>query len=77
MDEWIWTDAEVAGVLGSGYIGVKLDGDIEKALVKRFNVVGYPTMIVLDPSGPSGTETLRMIGYQSSKDVLTQLGPKK
>ena len=67
MDDWIWTDAEVAGLLNAGYIGVKLDGDIEKTLVKRFNVAGYPTMIMLDESG---TETRRAVGYQSSKEMV-------
>jgi thiol-disulfide isomerase/thioredoxin len=70
MDEWIWTDAAVAGALNGGFVGVKLDGDIEKALVKRFTVVGYPTMVVLDPSGK---ETMRMVGYQSSKEILDRL----
>jgi thiol-disulfide isomerase/thioredoxin len=73
MDEWIWTDAAVAAALNGGFVGVKLDGDIEKALVKRFTVVGYPTMVVLDPSGPSGKETMRMVGYQSSKEILERL----
>jgi len=70
MDEWIWTDAEVAGRLNAGYVGVKLDGDIEKALVKRFNVTGYPTMIVVDATG---REVKRVVGYQSSKEMLAVL----
>jgi thiol-disulfide isomerase/thioredoxin len=74
MDEWIWTDAEVASVLNGGFVGVKLDGDIEKALVKRFSVSGYPTMVVLDPAGK---ETLRMVGYQSSKEILAKIGAKQ
>jgi thiol-disulfide isomerase/thioredoxin len=69
MDEWIWTDAEVADSLRSSYVGVKLDGDIEKALVKRFNVAGYPTMIVVDPSGK---EIWRVVGYQSSAEMLAR-----
>jgi thiol-disulfide isomerase/thioredoxin len=71
MDEWIWTDAQVAAQLGAGYVGVKLDGDIEKALVKRYTVKGYPTMIVLDAAG---TESTRAVGYLSSKEVLALLG---
>jgi len=71
MDEWVWSDAEVASVLGAGYVGVKLDGDLEKALATRFNVVGYPTMIVL---GPDGKELGRAVGYQSSKQILTLVG---
>jgi thiol-disulfide isomerase/thioredoxin len=68
MDEWIWNDAEVAAALASGYIGVKLDGDIEKAHVKRFGVAGYPTIVVLDPS--SDKVIKKISGYQSSKQVL-------
>jgi thiol-disulfide isomerase/thioredoxin len=74
MDQWIWTDAEVAALLNAGYVGVKLDGDIEKALVKRFKVAGYPTMIVLDGSG---AESWRAVGYQSSKEMLALLNAKR
>ena len=58
-------------MLVAGYLGVKLDGDIEKGLATRFNVVGYPTMIVL---GPDGKEVGRAVGYQSSKQILTLVG---
>lgn len=67
MDEWIWTDAEVAGAMATKYVGVKLDGDIEKAIVKKYNVVGYPTMLVIDAAGK---EVWRAVGYQSSKEML-------
>jgi thiol-disulfide isomerase/thioredoxin len=73
MDEWIWTDAEVAAQLNARYVGVKLDGDIEKAIVKRFAIAGYPTMLVLDPSTASGTEKQRALGYQSSTEMLAFL----
>ena len=67
MDDWIWTDAEVAASLNASYVGVKLDGDLEKALVSRFKVAGYPTFIVLDPAGK---EVRRFSGYMSSKQTL-------
>lgn len=70
MDQWIWTDAEVAGLLNAGYVGVKLDGDIEKALVKQYKVAGYPTMVVLDGAGK---ELWRAVGYQSSAEMLALL----
>ncbi|MGD0310584.1 MAG: thioredoxin family protein, partial [Acidobacteriota bacterium] len=70
MDEWIWTDAEVASLLRAGFFGVKLDGDVEKAYVKRYAVAGYPTVVVLDPAGK---ETSRLVGYRSSKEVLAIL----
>ncbi|HEX6973024.1 MAG TPA: thioredoxin family protein [Vicinamibacterales bacterium] len=70
MDEWIWTDAEVAALLSAGYVGVKLDGDVEKAHVKRFDVNGYPTMIVVDGTGK---EAHRAVGYLSSAEAIAFL----
>lgn len=74
MDEWIWTDADVAARLGAGFVGVKLDGDIEKTIVMRYAVKGYPTMLVLDAAG---TEAARGVGYLSSKEVLALLDAKR
>jgi thiol-disulfide isomerase/thioredoxin len=70
MDEWIWTDAEVAAALTAGYVGVKLDGDIEKAHVTRFEVAGYPTMVIVDPAQGAGTVVKKVSGYQSSAQLL-------
>ena len=69
MHQWMWTDAEVVGLLSAGYVGARLDGDLEKTLVKKFNVSGYPTFIVLDPGG---REVLRF-GYKSSKEIVELL----
>ncbi|HLW77417.1 MAG TPA: thioredoxin family protein, partial [Bryobacteraceae bacterium] len=69
LDEWIWTDAEVAALLNSSYVGVKLDGDVETNLVRRFNVQGYPTLIVLDSSG----NEIHRFNYLSSKQMLDAL----
>lgn len=74
MDQWIWNDAEVAGELNAAFLGVKIDVDIEKALVNRFKTVGYPTMIVLDASGK---EIQRVADYQSSKEMLAFLRAKR
>ncbi|HET9370251.1 MAG TPA: thioredoxin family protein [Vicinamibacterales bacterium] len=69
MDEWIWNDAEVAAALRSSYVGVKLDGDIEKAHVKRYAVKGYPTMVIVDAATGNAIKTVS--GYQSSKQILS------
>jgi thiol-disulfide isomerase/thioredoxin len=69
LDEWIWTDAEVAALLNAGYVGVELDGDVEKDLVRRFNVKGYPTVIVLDAEG----KEIQRFHYLSSKAMLEAL----
>jgi thiol-disulfide isomerase/thioredoxin len=68
MDEWIWTDKDVAAALAAGYILVKLDGDIEKAAVARFKVGGYPTMVIVDPA--TGAAVKSVSGYKSSEQIL-------
>lgn len=70
MDQWIWTDKEVAAALNAGFVGLKLDGDIEKALVKQYDVKGYPTMIILDADG---TVRHKVSDYLSSRQVLEML----
>jgi thiol:disulfide interchange protein DsbD len=67
MDEWIWTDAEVAARLNEKFVGVKIDADLEKAIVKRYNITGYPTMLIVDATGK---EIKRVVEYQSSKQML-------
>jgi thiol-disulfide isomerase/thioredoxin len=64
MDEWIWTDADVAARLNSAFVGVKIDVDLEKGLVGQFKTSGYPTMIILDSHGK---ELRRVTEYQSSR----------
>lgn len=71
MDQWIWTDAEVAARLNAEYLGVKIDVDLEKPLVKCFGTSGYPTMIIL---GSDGAELRRVVEYQSSAMMLKFLG---
>ncbi len=73
MDQWIWTDAEVAAKLNAGYLGVKVDADLEKGLVKQFKIGGYPTMVILDSTG---TEIQRVVDYLSSKQMLAFLAPR-
>ena len=74
MDNWIWNDAEVAAELNARFLGVKIDVDLEKGLVKRFSTTGYPTMIMLDAAGK---EIWRVADYQSSKQMLDVLRAHK
>jgi len=69
LDEWIWSDAEVAAVLNAGYVGVKLDADLEKEMMRRYNVGGVPAIIVLDSMG----KEVQRFGYLSSKEMLVML----
>jgi thiol-disulfide isomerase/thioredoxin len=74
MDQWIWNDAEVAQVINAGYVGIKVDADLQKALVKRLKVEAYPTMMVMDSDG---SVLQRVTDYQSSKQMLAFLGPRR
>jgi len=68
MDQWIWSDAEVVETLRAGYIGVKLDGDIEMEHVRRYEVVGYPNILIVDPATGAALSSVK--GYQSSQLLL-------
>lgn len=68
MDQWVWTDAEVVAALQAGYVGVKMDGDIDTELVERYDVHGYPNILIVDPT--SGTAMKSAEGYQSSRELL-------
>ena len=71
MDQWIWNDAEVAQAINAGFVGIKVDADLQKALVKRLKVEAYPTMMVMDADG---SVLQRVTDYQSSKQMLAFLG---
>ena len=60
----------LAAALRSGYVGVKLDGDIEKSAVQDLAVGAYPTVVVLSAKG---RELGRFVCYKSSKDVMAFL----
>jgi thiol-disulfide isomerase/thioredoxin len=68
MDQWIWTDAEVVAALEEGFVGVKLDGDIAKEQVRRYEIVGYPNILIVDPASGSALRSVK--GYQSSQQLL-------
>ena len=69
LDEWIWSDAQVAALLNANYVGVKLDADLEKDLMRRFSVGGVACHYRIGPVG-QGTPTLRL---PPSKEMLDML----
>lgn len=73
MDQWVWNDAELAPLITKGYVAIKVDADLQKELVKRLKITGYPTMMVMNADG---TEVKRVSEYQSSKQMLAWLAAK-
>lgn len=72
MDEKVWARDEVARALGPGYVLVRRDGEEGEGetLVRRYHVVGYPTLLVLDASG---AEVERLMGSVQAKELLGAL----
>lgn len=60
MDQWVYTAQDVVAA-AAGIVAVKLDGDVERDLVKRYAVTAYPTMLLLDADGK---ELNRAVGYR-------------
>jgi len=65
MDEWVYT-ADVVVDASAAYVSVKVDGDEQPELKRRFMVEGYPTMLVVDTGG---TVLRRAAGYQSVAEM--------
>lgn len=70
MDEFVYTAADVADAAAQ-VVAVKLDGDVERDLVKRFQVGAYPTMLLLEADG---TEVRRAVGYQGVAAMVKFVG---
>ncbi len=61
MDQWVYTADTVVSAT-KNMLCVKIDGDENRDLVKKFDVTGYPTLILVAPDG----EILKKVsGYQS------------
>lgn len=60
MDQWVYTAHDVVAA-AAGVVAIKLDGDVERELVKKYEVKGYPTLLLLDDQG---AVVRRASGYQ-------------
>jgi thiol-disulfide isomerase/thioredoxin len=69
MDQLVYTAADVVAA-ASGVVAVKLDGDVERELVRRYEVKGYPTLLLLDADG---NVLKRAIGYTSVAETVKLL----
>lgn len=69
LRETTFKDEQVAGLFNKNFINVSID--LEKgdgpALSKKYNVTGYPTLLVVNPNGDVVTES---IGYLSAKQLI-------
>lgn len=69
MDENTFQDPRVKQKL-SDYVLVKINGDQNPDLVKKYQIYGYPTILILDSNG----NIIKTIsGYQSPDNFLTMI----
>jgi thiol:disulfide interchange protein len=69
MDRLVYTAADVVAA-AQAVIAVQLDGDAERELVERYEVKGYPTLLLLDADG---TVLKRAVGYTSVAEMVKLL----
>ncbi len=70
MEQHVYT-ADAVVKAATKLICVKLDGDEQRDLVKRYQVAAYPTMLLLDADGKV---LRRLVGYQHVKDMVQFFG---
>ena len=64
MEERTYRDAETVS-LSDQFVCVKIDGDHERALVKQYKIMSYPSVVILDYRG---REKGRAVGYQPAEE---------
>lgn len=71
MNQLVYTSKPVVDA-AANVIAVKLDGDVQRELVKQYTVGAYPTIVLL---GSDAKELRRAVGYQSVAQMVTLLKP--
>jgi uncharacterized protein YyaL (SSP411 family) len=64
-------DEQVVAAVNAGFVPVRIDGRGRMDLVKKFEVKGAPTTLILSPQEQ---EKHRFIGFQSPAEYLQELG---
>jgi tetratricopeptide (TPR) repeat protein len=72
MDEKVWSRDEVGKALAPSFVMLRRDGEAGEgeSLGKRFHIVGYPTLLVLDAKG---NEVDRLMGAVQPRDLINTL----
>ena len=70
MNSETYTDVNVQDKLNSYYIPVIIDGDNHPELCSKYQVVSYPTFVILNSNG---NVNKTIIGFQSVNDLLSKI----
>ena len=70
LESETFTNQEIINKITENYIPVKIDGDTNPELCSRYNVLGFPTMVIID----SNEKQLDVIeGFHSPSELLNRL----
>ena len=70
LDSETFTNQDIQNIINNNYIPVKVDGDTNPELCSRYNVLGFPTMVIID----SNEKKLKFIeGFHSPSDLLNKI----
>jgi len=70
LEEETFTNQDVQNKIIENYIPVKVDGDTNPELCSRYNVLGFPTIVIID----SNEKELSFIeGFYSSSELLNKI----
>jgi uncharacterized protein YyaL (SSP411 family) len=64
-------DAQVVEAVNAGFVPVRIDGRGRMDLVKKFEVKGAPTTLILSPQEQ---EKHRFVGFHSPAEYIQELG---
>lgn len=62
LEQYTFTNPPVIEKLNNEFISIRLDDERDKEVLKSLNVIYFPTLIILDPSGK---EVFRKSGFQN------------
>jgi len=70
METDVFNKADFRSYVKTRYQLVRLDADKYKAIVNKYQVTGFPTVLVLSPKG---AEVQRIVGYLKLKEFMKRL----
>jgi thiol:disulfide interchange protein len=69
LDAETYVDAQVISA-SAGFVSLKIDADVERAIATRYGITGFPTILFLDPAG---NEIHRVIGYRPPQQFVAEM----
>jgi thioredoxin 1 len=67
MDRDVLNDKEISPVLKKEIVYIRIDVDKKRDIASRYNIRGYPTIVLLEPSGKG---LVQAPGYIPKKDFI-------